>query len=206
MWWADSLEKTLMLGKIEGRRRRVEEDDRDWDCWMASPTWWTWVWVSSGSWCWAGKPGMLQSMGSQRVRHNWATELNFPLKAFMVEQNLWNWFLDTSSPSPQVAGLLNKEIFPFWSMLISWALAPKWEVAKPEFDSKSALLCNLNAGLWESVITARIWPNGCVISFPSFTSRLSLPKKKMWNDQCLNIIVWEASSFHLQRNEQEHCR
>ena len=53
-----------------------EGDDREWDGWMASPTWWTWVWASSGSWCWTGKPGMLQSMGSQRVRHNWATELN----------------------------------------------------------------------------------------------------------------------------------
>ena len=47
-----------------------------WDGWMASPIWWTWVWVSSGSWWWTGKPGMLRSMGSQRVRHDWATELN----------------------------------------------------------------------------------------------------------------------------------
>jgi len=70
----DSFEKTLMLGKIEGRRRR---DDRGWDGWMASPTWWTWVWVNSGSWWRTGKPDMRQSMGSQRVRHNWATELNW---------------------------------------------------------------------------------------------------------------------------------
>ena len=68
----DSLEKTLMLGKIEGRKRR---DGRGWDCWMASLTWWTWVWASSGCWWWTGKPGMLQLMGSQRVGHNWATEL-----------------------------------------------------------------------------------------------------------------------------------
>ena len=58
----DSLEKTLMLGKSEGRRRR---DDRGWDGWMASPTRWTWVWVNSGSWWWTGRPGVLQSMGSQ---------------------------------------------------------------------------------------------------------------------------------------------
>ena len=58
----DSLEKTLMLGKFEGGRRR---GGRGWDGWMASPTWWTWIWVSSGSWWWIGKPGMLQSMGSQ---------------------------------------------------------------------------------------------------------------------------------------------
>ena len=47
------------------------------DCWMASPTGWTWVWVSSRSWWWTGRPGMLQSMGSQRVRHDWGTELNW---------------------------------------------------------------------------------------------------------------------------------
>ena len=54
-----------------------EGDDRRWDGWMASPTRWTWVWVSSGSWWWTGKPGMLQSMGSQRVGHDWVTELNW---------------------------------------------------------------------------------------------------------------------------------
>ena len=76
MWRADSLEKTLMLGKIEGRRRR---DDRGWDGWMAPLTRWTWVWVNSRSWLWTGRPGMLQSVGSQRVRHDWATELNSTL-------------------------------------------------------------------------------------------------------------------------------
>ena len=45
--------------------------------WMASPTRWTWVWVNSGSWWWTGRPGVLQFMGSQRVRHDWATELNW---------------------------------------------------------------------------------------------------------------------------------
>ena len=53
------------------------EDDREWDSWMASLMWWTWVWVASGSWWWTGRPGMLQSMGSQRVGHDWATELNW---------------------------------------------------------------------------------------------------------------------------------
>ena len=54
-----------------------EGDDRGWDGWMASPTQWTWVWASSGSWWWTRKPGLLQSMVSQRVRHDWATELNW---------------------------------------------------------------------------------------------------------------------------------
>ena len=53
-----------------------EGDDRGWDGWMASLTQWTWVWVNSGSWWWTGRPGVLQSMGSQRVGHDWVTALN----------------------------------------------------------------------------------------------------------------------------------
>ena len=67
---------SLMLRKIEGGRRRK---DRGWDGWMASLTWWTWVWVGSGSWWWTGKPGVLQSMGSQRAGDYWAIELNWTI-------------------------------------------------------------------------------------------------------------------------------
>ena len=70
----DSLEKTLILGEIRGRKK---EDYRGWDGWMASLTWWTWVWVNSGSCWWTGRPGMLQSIGLQKVGHDWATELNW---------------------------------------------------------------------------------------------------------------------------------
>ena len=72
----NSLGSSLMLGKIEGEWG-VEGDDRGWDGWMASLTRRIWVWVGYWSWWWTGKPGMLQFMGSQRVRHNWATELNW---------------------------------------------------------------------------------------------------------------------------------
>ena len=77
----DSLGKTLMLGKIEGRRRRGH---RGWDSWMASPTWWTWVWLSSRGWWWTGKPSALQSMGLQRVGHDWATQLNWVIYFIVV--------------------------------------------------------------------------------------------------------------------------
>ena len=69
----DSLEKTLMLGKIEGWRRRGRQRMR----WMASPTRWAWVYVGSGSWWWAGRPGVLQSTQLQRAGLNWATEPNW---------------------------------------------------------------------------------------------------------------------------------
>ena len=74
-----------------------EEDNRGRDSWMASPTWWTWVWASCGIGWWTGKPGVLQSLGSQRVRHNWATELNCtrsgeplggPASEFIISQDI----------------------------------------------------------------------------------------------------------------------
>ena len=74
MWRVDSLEKTLMLGGIGAGG---EGDNTGWDGWMASLTRWTWVWVNSGSWWWTGRPGVLWFMGSQRVGHDWATELNW---------------------------------------------------------------------------------------------------------------------------------
>ena len=72
----DSLEKTLMLGGIGGRRRRGQQRMRWLDGITDSITQ-TWVWVNSRSWWWTGRPGVLQFMGSQRVRHDWATELNW---------------------------------------------------------------------------------------------------------------------------------
>ena len=69
----DSFEKTLMLGKIEGRRKRGRQRMR----WMPSLTWWTWVWESSRSWWWTGKPGVIQFTESQRVRHDWVNEMNW---------------------------------------------------------------------------------------------------------------------------------
>ena len=74
MWRVDSLLKTLMLGGIGAGG---EGGDRGWDGWMASPTRWTWVWINSGSWWWTGRPGVLRFMGSQKVGHDWPTDLNW---------------------------------------------------------------------------------------------------------------------------------
>ena len=71
---ADSVEKILMLGGIGAGG---EGDDRGWDGWMASRTQWTWVWVNSGNCRWTRRPGVLQFMQLQRVRYDWATELNW---------------------------------------------------------------------------------------------------------------------------------
>ena len=59
------------------RLKAGEGGDRGWDSWIVSLTQWTWVWASSGSWWWTGKSGVLQSVGSQRLVHYWATEVKW---------------------------------------------------------------------------------------------------------------------------------
>ena len=82
MWRADSLEKTLMLGKIEGRRRRGRQRMR----WLDGITnSMTWVWMDSRSWWWTGRPGVLWFLGSQRVGHDWATELNWSFHFLFIK-------------------------------------------------------------------------------------------------------------------------
>ena len=76
LWPPDA--KGWLIGKDpdgwERLRAGGEGDDRGWDGWMASLTQWTWVWASSGRWWRTGKPGMLQSMGLERVGHDWPTK------------------------------------------------------------------------------------------------------------------------------------
>ena len=102
--------KSWLIGKDpdtdwERLRAGGEGDDRGWDGWMASPTQWTWVWVNSGSWWWTGRPGVLWFMGSQRVRHDWVTDLNWTnitilnskiqlcIRLISPESRLWGWDL-----------------------------------------------------------------------------------------------------------------
>ena len=77
LWRTDSLEKTLIQERLN-----AEGGDRQWDGWIASLTQWTWVWASSGSKWWTGNPGVLQSMGSHRVRHDCVTELNQTFRTY----------------------------------------------------------------------------------------------------------------------------
>ena len=93
-----------------------EGDDRGWDGWMASPTQWTWVWVGSRSWWRTGKPGVLQSMGLQRVGHNWVTELNWTywLHIHILEEclrfplNIFNTEVQCFLSHAKFSGLLGK--------------------------------------------------------------------------------------------------
>ena len=91
--WCEKLTHWKRIWCSEGLKAGGQGDDREWDGWMASPAQWTWVWASSGSWWWTGKPGMLQSMGSQRVsdlteRLNWTERKaqNISLIPILVEK------------------------------------------------------------------------------------------------------------------------
>ena len=84
----------------EGLGTEGERNDRGWDGWMASPTRWTWDWVNSGSWWWTGRPAVLRFMGSQRVGHNWATELNWLkcYRSFPCDSDRKRIFLQCGKP------------------------------------------------------------------------------------------------------------
>ena len=95
----DSLERPWCW---EGLEAGGEGYNRGWDGWMASWTRWTWVWVNSRSWWWTGRPGVLQFMGSQRVRHDWETKLNWTeycynncLMALFLFKFIFNWRIIT---------------------------------------------------------------------------------------------------------------
>jgi len=104
MWRTDSFEKTLMKAGGEG-------DDRGWDGWMASPPRWTWVCVNSGSWLWTERPGVLWFVGSQRVGHNWATELNWTeLRIALPISTRPSFPLSQSLPSGSFHSLLSFSI------------------------------------------------------------------------------------------------
>ena len=85
LWPPDA--RNWLIGKDPDARCKAggEGGDRGQDGWMASPPQWTWVWASSRSWWWTGRPGVLQSTGLQRVRHDWATELNWR----KLRQHMW---------------------------------------------------------------------------------------------------------------------
>ena len=121
---------------------------------MASPTQWTWVWVNSGSWWWTGRPGVLQFMGSQRVEHDWATELNW------TELNWWDQMHDIH--------LLNVKFYA------SFFHSP----LSPSLRGSLALLCFLP--LVQSVSSvAQLCPNLCDpmdCSTPSFPVHHQMPE------------------------------
>ena len=139
-----------MMRSADSLDKMEEKDDRGWDGWKASRTQWTWVWASSRKWWRTGKPGMLQSMWSKRVRHDWVAELNVDLlystgnsaqcnvAAWMGEEFGWKWIVAVVQchifwPFHTVHGVLKAKIlkwlaipfsggphFPPWPVCLGW--------------------------------------------------------------------------------------
>ena len=116
--WCEELTHWKRPWCWERLRAGGEGDDRVSDGWMASPTQWTWVWISSGSWWWTGKPGVLQSMGSQRVGHDWVTELTCTLTCWHKCVHMCTYEHIQSSVVPW-----NKNHIPHYSLQ-----GPVWSV------------------------------------------------------------------------------
>ena len=122
--WCEELTHWKRPWCWEGLGAGGEGDSRGWDGWTVSPTWWTWVWVNSGSWWWTGRPGMLRFMGLQRVRHDWATELTelkeqFPPLAALASGPLGHKCWPYLPQSLEAQNILLRELSDDLSILVS---------------------------------------------------------------------------------------
>ena len=152
---ANSLEKTLMLRKIERRKRG---GDRGWDGWMASLTQGTCIWANSGRLWRAGKPGALQSMGLQRIRHNWATEQQQSLFLVNSLSHSVKW------PFQSFPTLFELCLLTFWKKVL------ESEVAQSCLTLCDPMDCSLPGSSLHGILQARILE--CVaISFSMGSSR-----------------------------------
>ena len=124
--------KSWLIGKDSDARRDwgQEKGMTGWDGWMASPTRWTWAWVNSGSWWWTGRPGVLQFMGSQRVGHDWATELIDEKERLKLTQPV---SAGGSQPSSKVQALICWACLSLhWQLITNWKKSPREESLKRE--------------------------------------------------------------------------
>ena len=113
--------KSWLTGKEPDRERLKaggEDDNRGWNSWMASLTQWTWVWVGSNSWWWTGRPGVLQSVGLERIGHDWATELNIVVVVF--SQLSCDWLFETSRTTVLQASLSFQYLPEVAQTHVSW--------------------------------------------------------------------------------------
>ena len=155
-------EKSWLIGKRlwcwEGLRAGEEGGDRGWDGWMASRTRWTWVWVNSGRWWWTGRPDVLRFMGSQRVGHDWVTELNWT----DLEFRFWSCIL-----WPQ----------PTLSFLPKVPLAPLLQQGSLFFPTQSSLELQLTGGVLSLLffleLEVEMTSGSPILNFGPFLSNLS---------------------------------
>ena len=131
----------------EGLGTGGKGDDRGWDGWMASLTRWTWIWVNSRSWWWTGRPGMLWFMGSQRVRHDWATELNWT-DTMAHHTPMTNSLRDEFSKVSILRIQIGKTMIEIW-----------WKITIIEL-AKRIWVCSLSGSKWKALSCTHL-PQAC---------------------------------------------
>ena len=184
---ADSFEHILMQGKIEGRRRRGRQRMR----WLDGiTTQWIWVWVNSGSWWWRGRPGVLRFMGSQRVGHNWATELNWRQHKFILWSAGRNFEMGLQDcvPSEGLGENLLVVFSSFWRPPASLGLWPHHSdlcfhhhITLSDSDP-TAYPCDYTGGL------LLIQDNLSILRVLNLTS----PKQSLCHSQVLEMRTWTS--------------
>ena len=117
--WPPDVENWLIAKDPDAekdRRQEGEGDDRGWDGWVASPAQWTWVWANSWRWWRTEKPGMLQFMGSQSVRHDWATELNWKETSYQTTKIEWKrkWISEDERSQYEKTAYYDSNDMTFW--------------------------------------------------------------------------------------------
>ena len=121
--WCKELTHLKRPWRWERLRAGGERDDKAWDGWMALSTRWTWVWVDCGSWWWTGRPGVLPFMGSQRVGHDWAAELNWTELMHIYWRRRWTFLWHYSGKNR--SSLSQKRIIIQQSLYYNILLFPK---------------------------------------------------------------------------------
>ena len=167
---------------------------------MESLTWWTWVWASSGSQWWTRKPGVLQSMGSQRVGLNWANELN-PIQPFFLSLSMpswpvpiWGW-LCCFLYRPQIKHHLPQKAC-FLSLTYSWPLfsayCPKLSILLPHFILLTRLISTCNDNIY--LITRWLFLNSGLSLMIAETLTVLAPTSSQYLEECLVHNQWIYSS------------
>ena len=179
-----------------------EEENRGWDGWIASPTQWTWVWVNSGSWWWTGRPGAWQSMGLQRVGHDWVTELNWTLTS--IHDHYKNHSFDLTDFCRKAMSLLfnmlSRLVITYLPrskhLLISWLQSPSEVILGPS-KITSATVSLISPSICHEVMA----PGAIILVFwmLSFQPAFSLSSitfiKRLYNSSSLSAIMVVSSAY-----------
>ena len=178
--WCEELAHWKRPWCWERLRAGGEGDNRGWDGWMASLTQWTWVWVNSRSWWWTGRPGVLQSMGSQRAGHNFVTGLN------------WTEYITSHSRSYHYSCTPSIQTKTD-SAFVKWM--SRWKKQLPPMTHKSNSVASLRSNIPRLQLFMWYFHNFCHVSIPKVTHNfLSVTEKSTAQHGALNLeserLLW----------------